>query len=211
MNSVMPILYSFRRCPYAIRARMAIRYSGIRVEIREVILSEKPRSMLAVSAKGTVPVLVLSDGTVIDESNDIMLWALAINDPDQWLMQENKDTLRVINQLINENDCSFKLKLDKYKYHDKHAQQPLEFYRAQGEGFLTKLEQRLAHSHYLMSNRISVADIAIFPFVRQFALVNETWFYQTPYIKLQAWLNALLQSPLFTEIMNKYPPWKEGA
>jgi len=206
----LPTLYSFRRCPYAIRARMAIKYSGIRVALREVMLSRKPESMLAISPKGTVPVLVLPDGQVIDESRDIIFWALAMNDPDQWFPSNNEDAKNVVDQLLDENDFSFKTYLDKYKYHERYPEHSMELYRTKGEAFLEQLEGRLLSTQYLLSDRISVADIAIFPFVRQFAHINKNWFYQTSYINLQAWLDRFLQSHLFSEIMHKYPPWEEG-
>lgn len=207
---ITPILYSFRRCPYAIRARIAIKYCGIPVELREVVLSNKPQSMLTVSPKATVPVLVLSDGTVIDESRDIISWALAINDPDNWLMGKNDEMMEVVYQLMDENDFSFKPYLDKYKYHERYPEQSIEYYRTQGEVFLKKLEGLLVNNRFLVSEKISIADIAIFPFVRQFAHVNKAWFYQTSYIKLQHWLDWFLQSHLFNQVMLKYPPWKEG-
>lgn len=208
-KTVQPILYSFRRCPYAIRARMALQYSGVDVELREVVLSQKPESMLSYSPKGTVPVLVLADATVIDESRDIILWALAVNDPDQWLLENNKEFLGVAETLIDENDSSFKQSLDNYKYNERCLEHPADYYRAKGQAFLEKLEARLSVSKYLMSDRLSVADIAIFPFVRQFAFVDKVWFFQTPYKNLQIWLDDILQSALFEKIMRKYPPWKD--
>ncbi len=157
---------------------MAITYSGIDVELREVLLSNKPKSMLEYSPKGTVPVLVLPDKTVIDESRDIISWALSVNDPEQW-RPSNKKLLEISERLIDENDSSFKQALDQYKYHERHPQHSAEHYRAQGEAFLAKLEARLTATKYLINDQITVADIAIFPFVRQFAFVDKDWFYQT--------------------------------
>jgi glutathione S-transferase len=203
----LPILYSFRRCPYAMRARMAIAYSGVDVQLREVILSNKPKSMLAYSPKATVPVLVLPDQTVIDESRDVIHWALSINDPDNWLPDEN--ALTMAEQLIDENDVSFKQTLDKYKYHVRHPQQSAEVYRAEGEVFLKTLDVRLHETKYLLNSKISMADVAIFPFVRQFAHVDKGWFDHTPYVKLQAWLEGFLQSDLFASVMRKHPVWED--
>ena len=187
----LPILYSFRRCPYAMRARMAIAYSGVDVELREVVLSNKPKSMLHYSPKGTVPVLVLPDETVIDESRDIIHWALFANDPEKWLPREGE--FRIAESLIDENDLSFKQALDKYKYHVRHPEQSAKHYRTEGEVFLKNLDDRLLETKYLLGHQISIADIAIFPFIRQFAHVDKEWFYQTPYSKLQSWLDVFLQ------------------
>ena len=204
-----PILYSFRRCPYAMRARLAIACSGIEVELREVVLSNKPQSMLGYSPKGTVPVLVLEDGTVVDESRDIILWALSKNDPENWLPKEGG--LKRAEMLMDENDSSFKQALDKYKYHVRHPQQSAEDYRAEGEAFLKMLNARLTETKYLLADQVSVADIALFPFVRQFAHVDREWFYQTPYSELQAWLEGFLRSALFAEVMQKYPLWGDAG
>lgn len=207
--SQLPILFSFRRCPYAIRARLAIKVSTVPVELREVVLADKPKEMLLCSPKGTVPVLQLVDASVVDESRDIMLWALTQNDPQNWLpsnASEEKETFR----LINVNDDEFKACLDKYKYADRFPEQSVEFYRQQGEGFLRQLEERLGESTYLLGDKISLADMAIFPFIRQFAHVDKPWFDQSEYKKLQRWLEHLLASPLFNEVMHKYPKWTNG-
>lgn len=197
----LPILYSYRRCPYAMRARMALHYAEIAVEIREISLRQKPVHMLQVSPKGTVPVLVLSDGSVIDQSLDIMRWALKVADKDGWL---NADAELTAN-LICENDGAFKQNLDRYKYADRYPQQPAEFYRAQGEIFLARLDSMLAKNAFLLGAKLSLADIAIFPFIRQFAAVDADWFDNSDYQHLQRWLNYLLVSPLFCKIMEKHP------
>jgi len=186
---------------------MAIAYSGVEVEIREVLLSNKPESMLTYSPKATVPVLVLPDQTVIDESRDIIHWALSINDPEQWLL--NDSALSVADELIDENDSSFKASLDKYKYHVRYPEQNSEFYRVQGEVFLEKLNARLTATKYLLGDNKSIADIAIFPFVRQFAHVDKDWFNQSPYSMLQLWLDDFLRSHLFESVMKKYPVWED--
>ncbi|MEE8387805.1 MAG: glutathione S-transferase [Acidiferrobacterales bacterium] len=204
-----PILYSFRRCPYAIRARLAIRVSGIQVELREVLLADKPEEMLACSAKGTVPVLLLPDGSVIDESWDIMLWALKQNDPEHWLPSDAA-VMDEIAGLVEQNDGEFKQSLDRYKYADRFPEQPMETYRQQGELFLQHLEARLAQTRYVVGAKLTVGDMALLPFIRQFANVDREWFDQTPYLKLRAWLELLLESPLFSDVMIKIPRWVSG-
>jgi glutathione S-transferase len=194
----MNTLYSFRRCPYAMRARMALRYAGVPVEIVEVSLKAKPAEMLAISPKGTVPVLD-AGGRVIDESLEIMRWALAQNDPQGWLLDGD---LRIA-ELIEANDQGFKVQLNRYKYAERYPEQPMEVYRAEGAVYLQKLEALLNDRDYLLADHPSLADIALLPFVRQFAHVDREWFAQTPYVRLQAWLQRFLDSELFTSIMKK--------
>jgi len=194
----MTTLYSFRRCPYAMRARMALRYSGVPVEIVEVSLKAKPAAMLAISPKGTVPVLE-ADGRVIDESLEIMRWALAQHDPDDWLLDGDSR----IAELIEANDQVFKVHLNRYKYAERYPEQPMEVYRAEGAVFLQRLDGLLEGRDYLLSDHLSLADVALLPFVRQFAHVDREWFAQTPYVRLQAWLQRFLESNLFTSIMKK--------
>ena len=210
MQADFPVLYSFRRCPYAIRARMALACSGIRVELREVVLREMPAALLACSAKATVPVLLLPDGRVIDESRDIMEWSLAENDPQEWLPGAGAGVLEALNQLIRANDHSFKQHLDRYKYADRYPQHPASVYRAEAEVFLQQLECNLRQHGWLLGERMGFADVAIFPFVRQFALVDKAWFDRTPYPRLHAWLNHFLESALFLQVMKKYPQWRDG-
>lgn len=198
----MNTLYSFRRCPYAMRARMALRYSGVAVQIVEVSLKAKPAEMLALSGKGTVPVLSV-DGQVIDESLAIMHWALAQNDPQDWLLKNDPVGQHHIAQLIEENDQVFKLHLNHYKYAERYPEQPMTFYRAEGEVFLRKLDELLQGRDYLLAEHPSLLDVALMPFVRQFAHVDREWFGQTPYARLQAWLQRFLESALFTGIMQK--------
>ena len=194
----MNTLYSFRRCPYAMRARMALRYSGVPVEIVEVSLKAKPAEMLAISPKGTVPVLD-ANGRVIDESLEIMRWALAQHDPQGWLLGGDPR----IAELIEANDQAFKVHLNRYKYAERYPEQPMEVYRAEGALFLQRLEALLTDRDYLLTDHLSLADVALLPFVRQFAHVDREWFAQTPYLRLQAWLQRLLESELFTAIMKK--------
>ena len=193
------LLYSFRRCPYAMRARMALRYSGVPLNTIEVSLKAKPADMLLASPKGTVPVLVCADGRVIEQSLDIMRWALACNDPDNWLQSGNP----LIEQLLDENDRIFKVQLDRYKYAIRYPEYPMEHYRAQGQSFLLRLETLLSHSPYLAGDTLSLADVALAPFVRQFAHVDRDWFTQAPYPHLRAWLERFLASELFTSVMGK--------
>ena len=199
----LPILYSYRRCPYAMRARMALKYANINVEIREIALKEKPAEMLIASPKGTVPVLVLQDGQVLEQSLDIMYWALQQRDIDGWLTADKPLTQR----LIAENDGSFKQALDKYKYAIRFPEQSVEFYRAQAEVFLQKLERLLAQSAFLLGDKVSLADIALFPFIRQFSGVDPVWFEAAAYLKLKAWLKQLVDSDLFVDIMQKRPTY----
>jgi glutathione S-transferase len=200
-----PILYSYRRCPYAMRARMALQQAAIAVEIREISLSVKPQHMLEVSPKATVPVLVLADGKVIDESLQIMQWALVQSDKDSWLTLD----LNLALQLIDDNDTQFKRALDAYKYPERHPEKTQQAHRSAGELFLQQLEQRLEQHEYLLKDSVSIADVAIFPFVRQFAAVDSVWFGQAPYPKLQLWLNHWLSSALFISVMQKYPTYIE--
>lgn len=195
----LPVLYSYRRCPYAMRARMALKYAEIVVEIREIELKNKPVEMLRVSPKGTVPVLVLPNGRVIEQSLDIMRWALQQRDTASWLVDDGVMT----QQLISENDGSFKQVLDQYKYAVRFPEQPTEAYRAQGELFLQKLELLLNQHQYLLNDQVSLADIAIFPFIRQFTAVDSVWFESTTYFKLKAWLKFLIESALFVSVMEK--------
>jgi len=201
---VRPVLYSYRRCPYAMRARMALKYAGIAVDVHEITLSAKPSELLAVSPKGTVPVLVLQDQTtskqqVLEQSLDIMHWALQQQDVDGWLTVDKQ----LAQQLIAENDTSFKQSLDKYKYAIRFPEQSSLTYRAQAEEFLHKLESQLSQSTFLLSDQLSVADIAIFPFVRQFSGVDSHWFEHAAYPKVRAWLNTLIASALFVSVMQK--------
>ncbi len=213
MNSIekpLPILYSFRRCPYAMRARMAIKYSQAVVELREVKLSAKPHNLLEISPKGTVPVLQLEDSTVLEESIDIIHWALSGYDPQDWSLSK-EDTLRSrAMELVWVNDHTFKPHLDHYKYSDRYPEWPAIHYRQQGMEFLQLLESHLQQNRHLLTDHISIADISIFPFVRQFAYVDKEWFESTNLPRLQSWLHKFIDSSLFKMIMEKYPPWDEN-
>ena len=197
-----PVLYSFRRCPYAMRARMALLVSQQSCELREVALRAKPVEMIAASAKATVPVLVLPDGRVIEESLDIMRWALAQGDPEDWL---GADDLA----LVAENDGPFKQHLDRYKYPDRHGSDPVE-HRTMAIEFLASLEARLGERPNLSRATRGFTDIAIMPFVRQFAATDQRWFEAQSLARLKAWLARHQESPLFLQAMLRVPPWQPG-
>jgi glutathione S-transferase len=199
----LPILYSFRRCPYAMRARMAVLISGTAMELREVKLSDKPSQLLDVSPKATVPVLVLPTGRVIDESLDIMHWALAQNDPFAWLSGKDQT-------LIESNDGPFKMALDRYKYPHRFGLTEPVSDRAKGLAWLTQLNEMLMKRPWLVGEVCTVPDIAIFPFVRQFAATDREWFAQQSLVNLKDWLNRLTESDLFHAAMTRYAPWKAG-
>ena len=198
-----PILYSFRRCPYAIRARMALAYSGLRVELREVKLADKAPELVALSSKATVPVLQLTDGRILDESIDIIHWALSLKDPDGWSVHD-KDGL------IRQNDEVFKPLLDRYKYADRYPQLSQSEHREAALPFLTLLNNQLENDGFLAGSHLSVVDIAILPFIRQFAGVDPDWFAQSEFPNLRHWLGELTTSTLFKNVMAKYPFWQAG-
>ncbi|MCC2980975.1 glutathione S-transferase [Sphingomonas sp. IC4-52] len=199
---IRPILYSFRRCPYAMRARLALAVSGTHHELREVKLSQKPPAMLSASPKGTVPVLQLANGTVIDESLDIMRWALNRRDPEDWLLRDDPS-------LVAFSDSSFKRDLDRYKYPERHGADPVD-HRDRALPFLRDLDARLAASGQLCGPSRGLADAAIMPFVRQFAAVDRSWFdgQQLPHLK--RWLADHLASDLFQSVMLRLDPWAPG-
>ena len=201
----LPCLYSFRRCPYAMRARMALVYSAIRVELREVKLSAMPAELLNMSPKATVPVMRINDGTVFAESLDIMHWALSISDPQQWLMEDVESQ-----ELIRQNDVEFKPLLDNYKYADRFLQKSQLEHRIQAEKFLASLESRLVENIWLFDNRLTISDVAIMPFIRQFAGVDPQWFAQCKYTGVRRWLNQQIESELFQSVMHKYAFWQSG-
>ena len=200
--TALPILYSFRRCPYAIRARMALWVAGVTVELREVKLAAKPPQLAQASPKATVPVLVLADGTVIDESLSIMRWALAQHDPEGWLAGDDA-------ALIAVNDGPFKHHLDRAKYPGRYGDDAID-HRAAALALLAPLEERLAHAPQLCGPSRSLTDIALFPFIRQFAAIDPAWFERQPLPRLQAWLEGHATSDLFAAVMPKFAAWAEG-
>jgi glutathione S-transferase len=201
--TALPVLYSFRRCPYAMRARMALWTAEIAVELREVKLAAKPPELIEASPKATVPVLVLSDGTVIDESLAIMRWALGQNDPEHWLAGDDA-------ALIGRNDGTFKHHLDRAKYPGRYEEEHGTDHRAAALALLHPLETRLENAPFLCGDTRSLTDIALFPFIRQFAHIDPEWFAAQPLPRLQAWLEQHKASDLFASIMPKFVPWKAG-
>ncbi len=201
----LPVLYSFRRCPYVMRARMALTVAKIDVEHREVALRDKPAEMIIASPKATVPVLVLPGGRVIDESLEIMCWALAQNDPENWLA--NRDEGKA---LVATNDGPFKYHLDRMKYHLRYDSDPLMHQLAALE-LLIPLESRLASTAFLLGDKISLADIAIFPFIRQFARADKIAWENFSLPKMRAWLTGFIEQPLFKRAMTKYSLWTASA
>ena len=178
---------------------MALSYSKVSVEVKEILLNNRPPELLAVSIKGTVPVLCINDTTVIDESLDIMKWALIQNDPNLWI-HYNKEMQF---DIIEENDNEFKYWLDRYKYYDRYPENNRDYYRAKCDRYLTRLNQLLEKNQYLLTNKLLLVDVAISPFIRQFANVDKYWFKET-YTKLSSWLNNIIESKLFASVMDKY-------
>ncbi len=205
-----PRLYSFRRCPYAMRARLGLSVSGTSIRIREVVLRDKPAEMLELSPKGTVPVLHLPTGKILDESLDILTWALEQNDPEGWLIPSPDET----QTLIARNDGPFKRALDRYNYPGRYPEEDvtIETQRAIGLEILHDLNTRItANNGQIMRPERSLADMAIFPFVRQFAHVDMDWFTAQPLSALQVGLDGHKNSALFKGIMPKYAQWTPGA
>ncbi len=199
------VLYSYRRCPYAMRARIALRYSGVEYEHREISLRSKPRSLLLLSPKGTVPVLCI-DGRVLEQSLDIIHWALAQSDPDGWLRFDKS----IAQEWVEKNDGPFKTLLDQYKYPNRYPElKQAEVLKQVQEMMLKPMEAALAREAYLMGDRISWVDIAIFPFIRQFSIVDVKVFESLPVPHLKQWLLRLLETPLFNAVMDKHPTWVE--
>lgn len=214
-NNVKPILYSFRRCPYAMRARLAIMASKTKLEHREIVLRNKPMEMLQASPKGTVPVLLLpeSDGEdelqVIDESLEIALWAAHRNDP-LGLLTANGMNLEDMLPIIETYDGPFKRHLDHFKYGEKYpGENPLDHAQA-GAVHLNRLDDQLANQRYMFGDELSFADLMILPFVRQFAGVDRDWFYEEDWPHIIRWLTEFLESDLYMSVMEKCKPWKAG-
>ena len=210
MQSALPVLYSFRRCPYAMRARLALANSGQACELREVVLRDKPAELISASAKASVPVLVLRGGEVIDQSLDIMRWALRLNDPAQWLTS-NVEQAAQVQSLIDDCETTFKHHLDRYKYPNRYEGADALQHRAAAAVWLTQLAHQLSPEGWLFGPAASLADMAITPFVRQFAQTDPLWFEQQDWPALQAWLSRIVTSALFESVMHKYPAWKSGS
>lgn len=206
------VLYSFRRCPYAMRARMALKISGAEFEHREILLRDKPVSMLALSTKGTIPVFLLDTGEVIDESYDLMLWALESHDPGNWLAPGLSNMRLLIETITNE----FKNHLDRYKYASRYNDDADRYsvdhpHRDEAVKILGDTEKRLANSKYLMGDVPTLADYGTFPFIRQFANVEPEWWNEPQFPHIHAWLSSLISGHLFTSIMQKHPLWADPA
>ena len=178
---------------------MALSNSKIQVELKEILLSNRPSELYAISQKGTVPVLCINNTTVIDESLDIMKWALMQNDPNSWISFKE----RMQFDIIEENDNVFKYWLDRYKYFDRFPENNRDYYRAKCSTYLLKLNQLLECNQYILTNKLLFVDVAIVPFIRQCANVDKYWFKDT-YKKLTIWLNKIIESTLFASVMDKY-------
>ena len=216
-STPLPILWSFRRCPYAIRARLGLHQANMLVELREIVLRDKPDAFVATSPSKTVPCLKLADGTVLDESLDILLHALKQNDPAGWLTPET-GTLDEMLDLIHRLDGDFKGHLDAWKYAPKPTRKEPDVdcttadrHRDAGLALLGEIEERLAAQTHLFGNRPTLADIAIAPFVRQFANTDRVWWDAQNVPRLQAWLNRFADSGDFEAVMEKYAPWEPGT
>ena len=209
MSESLPILYSFRRCPYAMRARLALAVSAQKLELREIELRNRPDEIYAASAKGTVPVLVLPNGSVIDESRDVMHWALAQSDPMAWL-PSGSEAQAETEALIVRNDGEFKHHLDRYKYATRYEDVDEIEHRDAASVVLRELDARLQQHAFLIDAEFRLADAAIAPFVRQFAIANRNWFDAQDWTALRSWLDRFIASERFQAIMQKYPVWQPG-
>ena len=201
-----PILFTFRRCPYAIRARMALAYSDITVNLREISLKNRPQALYETSSKGTVPVLCINSARIIDESLEIMIWALDQNDPDDWISHDKKYQI----ELIKLCDDEFKYWLDRYKYFDRFPENDRMYYREKCESYLYRINGLLRENRFIINDSLSLVDIAIFPFIRQFNNVDKYWLGKF-YPGLSKWLSKLMASQLFLSVMHKYPENHENS
>ena len=205
-----PVFWSFRRCPYAMRARLAVFSAGIQVELREILLRDKPEAFLKASPKGTVPVVELVDGTVLEESRDVMQWALAQNDPDGWLDVQHRDpdgTAAFLDAL----DGPFKTHLDRYKYASRFDPEAALKHREEGAAMLAKFDSKLATQPSLSGTKNGLLDFATLPFVRQFRIADPVWFDTQPWPHLHHWLRDFLASRQFASVMKKYAVWQAGG
>ncbi|MEG3221707.1 glutathione S-transferase [Vibrio gigantis] len=208
-ESDLPILYSLRRCPYAMRGRMGIALSKQKVLLREIVTKDKPSELLASSPKGTVPVLVLPNGQIIEQSIEVMNWALKHNDPQDLLRSSNPTLSEQIQQLIRINDDDFIGHLEKYRASVRYRNIDVELRRHACEVFISQLEARLTNQPYLFGETPSLADFAVMPFVSQFVRVEKKWFVKSEYQNVGRWLRTHLDSKLYTQVMKQYPLWNE--
>ena len=211
-----PVFWSFRRCPYAMRARLAVKSAGLGVELREILLRDKPKAFLAASKTATVPVLERPDGQVIEESRDIMFWALQEGgDPENWLSGWHQDEVSTI-EFLDRLDGPFKTNLDRYKYAARFCKDRADaeelacYHRAEGAVFLQDINTQLSKQAFLNGRDEGVADYAALPFVRQFRIADSSWFDEQDWPALHHWLQAFLNSRRFAAIMHKYTPWQPG-
>ncbi len=204
-----PILYSFIRCPYAMRARMILKLADIKCELREVRLNNKPEHMLEASPKGTVPVLILED-KIIDESIDIVNWALNITNVFEGNIKQNQ--INLTEELIDLFDDKFKYHLDRYKYSNRYEDVDVEHHQNECLNILKKLETIIDGTNWFFGNSISKLDILILPFIRQFRIADQEWFDSQQNIPgIQRVLMNFLDSNIFKSVMNKYEEWCEGS
>lgn len=212
----LPILWSFRRCPYAMRARMALWICGHRVEIREILLRDKPDAFLSISRDKTVPVLVCTDGTILQESRDIIFWACEHSDAGQSLLAQFADNSQDNSLFLDRLEGEFKTSLDRYKYSARYTDDPAEAaeskyeHRDKASQFIWEIEKMLAAQPYISGGEAGIVDIATWPFIRQFRIADPGWFDAQKWGRVQKWLNGFLNSELFAQIMHKYAPWQEA-
>jgi len=210
-SNSLPIFYSLQNCPYAMRARMGLLMAKKEVMLRAIVTTNKPQEMLRISPKGTVPIIVFKDESVIEESLEIMIWALEQNDPEDLLYKEDSGKLFKILKLIHECDHSFRTNLSAYKYNKRyHLSEEINL-RTKCEVFINKLELLLLENDYFLGSKLSLADLAILPFIRQFASVDKKWFREAGYPKLTNWLSNNMQSMLFSKTMKEYPLWLDSG
>jgi len=206
----LPILYSLRQCPYAMRARIGLLQAKQPVMLRDIVMKNIPKEMLVASPKGEVPVLVFEDSSVIDESLDIMIWALKQSDPNNLLFNHQPNAFQDMLTLINRNDNEFVEALKKYKAASRYHDVAEISCRQRCEPFISYLEQCLTKHDYIFGDTASLADYAILPFIRQFSRIDRKWYLQAPYPNLQRWLNRQYQNPIFSKAMTKYPQWLDS-
>lgn len=208
LDNQIPILWTFRRCPYAMRTRLAIKASGIEVYLREIVLRHKPSEFVSDSPKATVPVLKLTNGKILEESVDIMRWALEQNDPNDWLqiLEKRKEYSE---RFLTNLDGPFKNDLDRYKYASRYGLENTEslVHREEGSKFLSQINRWLKETPHLSGERQGFLDIASLPFVRQFRIADPEWFDQQDWPQLHTWLQTFLAWDQFSLIMEKFKPW----